>query len=90
MLNRAGHIDEIKSNDAITPFSEAQKREMKSVEFKNSHEKLVRVIQDQLLKDNAFDGGAIKKGDPLYDIVKRDSGLADRLAKQVAAFINIK
>lgn len=90
MLNRAGHIDEIKASDTLTPFTEAQKRGLKSVEFTNSHEKLVRTIQDQLLKDNVFDSGAVKKGDPLYDIIKRDSGLADRLARQTAAFLNIK
>lgn len=90
MLNRAGHIDEIKANDTLTSFSDAQKKEMGSIEITNSHEKLVRVIREQLTKDNIFDSGAVKKGDPLYDIIKRDSGLADRLARQVAAFVNIK
>ena len=90
LLNRAGHIDDVKAKDALTPFTEAQKREMGSVEFTNSHEKLVRVIRDQLLDDSLLDGGLIKKSDPLYAVIKRDSGLADRLARQVAAFVNIK
>lgn len=90
LLNRAGHIDDVKAKDALTPFTDIQKRELRSVEFTNSHEKLVREIQEQLLDDGLFDGGIIKKGDPLYALIKRDSGLADRLARQVAAFVNIK
>ncbi len=90
LLNRAGHIDDIKAKDALTPFTEAQRLRTGSVEITSSHAKLVRIIQDQLLDEGLFDSGSISKSDPLYDVIKRDRGLADNLAQQVAAFINIK